>query len=80
MRRLRAPRPIQCEFPVSMRDCGSVTILKLMTDPNVPAAVRLRAAECVFDRAIKGIELEDIEARVAALEQASEENKSGGRR
>jgi hypothetical protein len=32
---------------------ASVTILKLMTDPNVPAAVRLRAAECVFDRAIK---------------------------
>jgi len=42
--------------------------LKLMTDPNVPAAVRLRAAEFVFDRAIKGVELEDIEARVAALE------------
>jgi transposase-like protein len=27
---------------------AGVTILKLMTDPNVPAAVRLRAAECVF--------------------------------
>jgi hypothetical protein len=39
-----------------------------MTDPNVPAAVRLRAAECVFDRAFKGVELEDIEVRVAALE------------
>jgi hypothetical protein len=35
---------------------ASVTILKLMTDLNVPAAVRLRAAECVFDRAIKGVE------------------------
>ena len=59
---------------------ASVTILKLMTDPNVPAAVRLRAAECVFDRAIKGIELEDIDTRVTALEQAAEENKSGGQR
>jgi transposase-like protein len=57
---------------------ASVTILKLMTDPNVPAAV-LRAAECIFDRAIKGIELEDIDARVTALEQAAEENKAGGR-
>src|ERR1700728_3306666 len=28
---------------------AGVTILKLMTDPNVPPAVRLRAAECVFD-------------------------------
>ncbi len=49
--------------------------LKLMTDPNVPAAVRLRAAEFVFDRAIKGIELEDIEARVAALEGAAKANQ-----
>jgi hypothetical protein len=47
-------------------------VLKLMTDPNGPAAVKLRAAECVFDRAIKGVELEDIEARVAELERAAE--------
>ena len=45
--------------------------LKLMTDPNVPAAVRLRAAEFVFDRALKGIETEDIEARVSELERAA---------
>jgi transposase-like protein len=51
--------------------------LKLMTDPNVPAAVRLRAAEFVFDRSIKGIELEDIEARVSELERATEANKGG---
>jgi transposase-like protein len=50
---------------------ASITILKLMTDANVPPAVRLRAAECVFDHAIQGIELEDIEARLAALEQAA---------
>jgi transposase-like protein len=55
---------------------AGITILKLMTDPNVPAAVRLRAAECVFDRAIKGIELEDIEARLTELERAAEQAKS----
>jgi hypothetical protein len=44
--------------------------LKLMSDPNVPAAVRLRAAEFVFDRAIKGVELEDIEVRLSQLERA----------
>jgi len=49
--------------------------LKLMTDPNVPAAVRLRAAEFVFDRAIRGVELEDIAARVTALEQTAELNR-----
>jgi transposase-like protein len=56
---------------------ASITILKLMTDPNVPAAVRLRAAECVFDRAIKGIELEDIEARLTELERAAEAGRGG---
>ena len=55
----------------SQRRAGLDFVRSLPTlpfQPNVPAAVRLRAAECVFDRAIKGIELEDIEARVAALE------------
>jgi hypothetical protein len=51
---------------------AGTVVLKLMTDPNVPATVKLRAAECVFDRAIKGVELEDIEARVAELERAAE--------
>jgi hypothetical protein len=54
---------------------AGVTILKLMTDPNVPAAVRLMAAECVFDHAIRGIELEDIEARVSELERAAAESR-----
>ena len=56
---------------------AGTVVLKLMTDPNVPAAVKLRAAECVFDRAMKGIELEDIEVRVAELERAAETSKSG---
>jgi hypothetical protein len=54
---------------------AGTTILKLMTDPNVPAAVRLRAAECVFDLAVKGLENEDIEVRVSELERAALEAK-----
>jgi len=54
---------------------AGLTILKLMTDPNVPAAVRLRAAECVFDHAIKAIELEDIEVRVVELERAADSRR-----
>jgi hypothetical protein len=46
-----------------------ITILKLMTDSAVPAAVRLRAAECAFDHAVKAIELEDIQLRVSELER-----------
>jgi transposase-like protein len=56
---------------------AATIVLKLMTDPNVPAAVKLRAAECVFDRAFKGVELEDIEARVSELERATEASKAG---
>jgi len=54
---------------------AGTVVLRLMTDPNVPAAVRLRAAECVFDRAIKGVEIEDIEVRVAELERVTEVSK-----
>jgi hypothetical protein len=54
---------------------AGVTILKLMMDPSVPPAVKLRAAESVFSLAIKGIETEDIEARIAALERAAEESQ-----
>ena len=54
---------------------AAITILKLMTDPNVPAAVRLRAAECVFERAMKGIDQEDILERLAALEEASQQTQ-----
>ncbi len=56
---------------------AATIVLKLMTDPNVPAAVKLRAAECVFDRAFKGVELEDIEVRVSELERATEATQSG---
>src|SRR5580658_1217980 len=59
---------------------ASITMLKLMTDPNVPAAVRLRAAECVFDYSIKGIDQEDTDVRLTELERAAEANKGGTRR
>ena len=59
---------------------AAITVLRLMADVNVPAAVRLRAAECVFDHAIKGVELEDIDARLAELEHAADENKPGWRK
>jgi hypothetical protein len=54
---------------------AAATFLKLMVDPNVPAAVRLRAADCVFAHAAKAIEIEDIEARVAVLEAAAKANQ-----
>ena len=50
---------------------AATTLLKTMIDPNTPASVRVRAAECVMNQAIKAIEIEDIEARVTELERAA---------
>ncbi len=52
------------------------TLLKVMVDPNSPAASRVRAADCVLGHAAKAIELEDIEVRVTELERAAESTKS----
>jgi hypothetical protein len=58
---------------------AATTMLKLMVDAAVPASTRLRAADCVFGHAKNAIEIEEIEARVAALEQAAELQKSAER-
>ncbi len=58
---------------------AAATMLKLMVDATVPASTRLRAADCVFTHAKGAIEIEDIEARLAALEQAAELAKSSGK-
>jgi hypothetical protein len=51
------------------------TIGKIMFDAGAPASTRLRAAECIVNLSAKGIELEDIEARVSELERAAEQSK-----
>jgi transposase-like protein len=51
------------------------TVLKIMVDANTAASTRLRAADIVLDRTAKAIEIEDIEARVAALETAASSGK-----
>jgi hypothetical protein len=55
------------------------TILKITIDPSTPASVRVLAAECVLNHAAKAIEIEDIEARLAALERAANVSKDGRR-
>jgi transposase-like protein len=51
---------------------AATTMLKIMADSATPASTRLRAADCVFGHAKRAIEIEDIEVRLAALEQAVE--------
>jgi hypothetical protein len=41
-----------------------------MIDPATPASVKVRAAEAILSLAARAIEIEDLEARVSALEEA----------
>ena len=45
------------------------------TDPATPPSTRVRAADSILAHTVKGIETENIEARVADLEQAAELKK-----
>jgi hypothetical protein len=47
------------------------TLLKMMVDGNAPASARVRAADSVLDRANQAIDREDVQVRLAALEQAA---------
>jgi transposase-like protein len=44
---------------------------KLMVDSNTPASVRARTADSVLSHAAKAIEIQDLDARLAALEAAA---------
>jgi hypothetical protein len=59
---------------------AATTLLKVLIDPATPASVKVRAAEAIFSHAAKAIEIEDIEARVSALEASVATEKGGGRR
>jgi hypothetical protein len=50
-----------------------------MVDPNALASVRVRAADSVLDHSRQAIEIEDVEVRVAALEETAELRNSGDR-
>jgi hypothetical protein len=51
------------------------TLGKVMLDPATPPATKVRAADSILDHTIKAIEFEDVEARVAALEDAAAQGK-----
>src|SRR5260370_42058746 len=58
---------------------AATTLLKLLIDQNTPASVRARVADSIFNHAAKAIEIEDIEARVTAIEASVGDRKAGGR-
>jgi transposase-like protein len=60
-----------------MSGAAVATLGKLMVDPSTPASTRARVADSILDHAAKAIEIEDIEARVAALERAAGQKGDG---
>jgi hypothetical protein len=63
-----------------MSGAAVATLRKMMVDQAAPASTRVRAAECIINRAAKAIEIEDIEARVSELERAAGTQKPPGGR
>ena len=59
-----------------MSGAAASVLGKIISDPAAPPACRVRAADIILDRASKAIEIEDIEARVAELERASNAAKA----
>ena len=59
-----------------MSSAAVSTVLKIMLDPKAPASTRLRAADLALTHGGKAIEIEDVEARVTALERVAEETKN----
>ena len=53
------------------------TLLRVMTDRDAQASSRVRAADIVLQTALRGMEMEDLEARLDRLERLTEERKSG---
>jgi hypothetical protein len=51
------------------------TLLKILVDPNAQLAVKARCAYYILDQTRKGMETEEIETRVAALETAAASGK-----
>jgi transposase-like protein len=54
---------------------AATTMMKIMLDAGASASTRLRAADCVFSHGRNAFEMEEIEARISALEQAAEDAK-----
>jgi hypothetical protein len=53
---------------------AAAALSEIAEDPNERAPARVAASRAILELAIKAVELEDLEARIAALEQAHANN------
>ena len=69
---LEARREVVFQTNARMQQNAGVAasvLFKLMADPATPPSIRARTAQCILECANKSLELEDIEARIARLEE-----------
>jgi transposase-like protein len=79
---LEARRAVFCQSNARLQQASSAavaTLCKIMVDPSAPASARVRAADRILEHGKQGLETEDIEVRLAALEQAAELPQPPGR-
>jgi hypothetical protein len=53
------------------------TLRAVMQDAEAPASARVSAARTVLETAVKAVELEDLEARIATIEQTINTRRGG---
>ena len=71
----------QCVARLQQASGAAVSVmLKILADPSAPASSRLRAADLVVTHSAKAIEIEDVEARVSALEASVAAERGAGRK
>ncbi len=55
-----------------------LTLEEIMDDKTAPASARVSAARTVLESGLKGIEMDDLDARLTALERELTEEKNAG--
>jgi hypothetical protein len=78
---LEARRAAMFQAHARLQQASSAAVsalLKVMVDPSTPASTRVRAADCILARGNQGLENEDLDVRLAALERAAELAKAPG--
>ena len=78
---LEARRAAMFQANARLQQAASAAVsalLKVMVDPSIPASARVRAADCILARGNQGLENEDLDVRLAALERLAELAKMPG--
>jgi hypothetical protein len=77
---LEARRAAMFQANARLQQASSTAVsalVKVMVDPGTPASARVRAADCILARGNQGLENEDLNVRLSALERVAELGAAG---